>query len=364
MDDEPIEMEKEQYFINLPVEGHILGTLWVLTVGVLLDCREDAATFSMYEHSYGNRLRKSLYNTDKEITYSPYLFEPYFSQYENWRDKALAYAKERLDDKQDALILTLDLRSFFYSVHIPKDNFDAILNMEGNAPLPEWVPRVHEFVYHVLDCYSKIVRSINKDPELALGERIFLPIGFLPSNILSNWVLTPFDEAICQRFNPVYYGRYVDDIIIVDKVEKNSPLRKKAQGKSKDNSKLTAQDVIAHYFCSCLSTKETNICCQNALFVPLNYKEMTPDQRKAYKAAQEKEVKKPNPFSVYRINTEILPESSAENINSDIQIQNDKVKVFYFREGGYPCAAGLLPHADRAKRQRVPFPAGHGTCVG
>ena len=160
------------------------------------------------------------------------------------------------------------MRSFFYSVHIPKASFDTILDMESNDLLPAWVPRVHEFIYRVLECYSKKVRSINKDPELALGERIFLPIGFLPSSILSNRVLTPFDEAICQRFNPVHYGRYVDDIIIVDKVEKN----KKAQGKSKDNSKLTAQDVIAHYFCSCLSAKGTNICCQNALFVPLNYK--------------------------------------------------------------------------------------------
>ena len=91
---------------------------------------------------------------------------------------------------------------------------------------------------------------------------------------------------------------------------------------------------------------------------------MTPDQKKAYKAAQEKEAKKPSPFSVYRINTEILPENSAENISSDIQIQNDKVKVFLLPRGGYPCAAGLLPYADRTKRQRVPLPAGHGTCVG
>ncbi len=59
VDDEPIEMKKAQYFINLPVEGHILGTLWVLTIGALWDTREEAATFSMYEHSYGNRLRKT-----------------------------------------------------------------------------------------------------------------------------------------------------------------------------------------------------------------------------------------------------------------------------------------------------------------
>jgi len=45
-----------------------------------------------------------------------------------------------------------------------------------------------------------------------------LPIGFLPSNILANWYLQKFDKAIINEWNPIYYGRYVDDIIIVDKI--------------------------------------------------------------------------------------------------------------------------------------------------
>ena len=265
------------------------------------------------------------------------MFEPYFSQYESWRDQALVYAKERLDDKQDALILTLDLKSFFYSAHIPKDAFDEILSNIDNTTYPSWVPRVHDFVYRVMEIYSQKLREINKDPELVLGARVFLPIGFLPSNILSNWVLTPFDEAINQRFNPVYYGRYVDDIIIVDKVEKNSPLRKKAKGTTDNGSKLTTQDVIAHYFYSCFASDHTDIGCKNGLFVPLEKQELTEKQSEAYEKAEkmlnEQGLTRPNPALVYRINMDILPGNSASDIKSDIQIQNDKVKVFYFREG-------------------------------
>lgn len=307
-DEDPVRMEKAQYFIDLPVEGHILGTLWVLKIGSLLDNPGETSSSSttMYEHSYGNRLRKSLFKSGElEITYSPYLFEPYFSQYESWRDKALAYAKQRLDDKQDALILTMDLQSFYYSIHISKNNYDSILKSAGDHPV--WVSRLHEFVYHVLEGYSKKVKQLNSDSKLKLGKRVFLPIGFLPSNILSNWVLTPFDEAICHRINPVYYGRYVDDIIIVDKVEKNSELYKKAQGKKENNSKLTTHDVIAHYFCSCLSETGSDCSCKNALFEF----ESQP----------------------YRINTSVLDKNSTDNVHSDIQIQNDKVKVFYFRGG-------------------------------
>lgn len=58
-DNIPINMEAPQYFIDLPVEGHILGTLWVLSVGISLDKNSDESNPNgMYEHSYGNRLKK------------------------------------------------------------------------------------------------------------------------------------------------------------------------------------------------------------------------------------------------------------------------------------------------------------------
>ena len=102
-----IEMEKPQYFIGLSPVGHILGTLWVLEIGRKLDqnAGENGQSDGMYPHSYGNRLKKNLISqkTD-DYTYAPGLFEPYFSQYESWRDRALEQAKKRLEDKQDALI--------------------------------------------------------------------------------------------------------------------------------------------------------------------------------------------------------------------------------------------------------------------
>ena len=62
-DNQPIIMQDPQYFIDLPVEGHILGILWVLTFGIELDHNcDDSHPNGMYEHSYGNRLRKTLVN--------------------------------------------------------------------------------------------------------------------------------------------------------------------------------------------------------------------------------------------------------------------------------------------------------------
>lgn len=287
----PIEMSAPQFFIDLPVEGHILGTLWVLSVGLALDKNaDDNNPGGMYEHSYGNRLKKTLINRDsKDITYSPNLFEPYFTQYESWRDHGLEKAKERLDDKQDALILTLDFKSFYYSVHLEECHFQMFLGRVDNQQ--PWYTRVNDFVFKVICRYSKILKNtIGMQSELGIGSRNVLPIGFLPSNILSNWVLSAFDDAIIDRWNPVYYGRYVDDIIIVDKVEKNDPLYKEARQESA-NGRLSADKVIQ------LKLVE------KAIFT------------------------KAQP-STYQISRDALTCKG-----STIQVQNGKVKLFYFQSG-------------------------------
>lgn len=152
---------------------------------------------------------------------------------------------------------------------------------------------------------------------MQIRDRTILPIGFLPSNILSNWALKPFDDAIIKRLNPVYYGRYVDDIIIVDKVEKNSLLHKWALGTNGEDNKLTTKRVIEYYFRSCAADRAIPTSCTNGREL---FKEVLDDEKT--------KLQKKEKLQVYRINPVTL-----ESKNSDIQIQNDKVKIFYFREG-------------------------------
>lgn len=317
-----IEMEKAQYFIDLPVAGHILGTLWVFTIGSFLDDRGKNEILKMYEHSYGNRLRKNLFSKDGKITKSPYLFEPYFSQYESWRNKALEYAKENLEKKRDILILSLDLKSFFYSVDFSEAYLQKIYNEYAEEDgRNTCIQRLNDFIFRVIEKYSNLVRNINNDEELALAGRNFLPIGFLPSNILSNYILNDFDKLINRQINPVYYGRYVDDIIIVDKVEKNNILKRNNKI-NKDT--LTVKKVIDYYFCSnacsaesCSDFNET-FCNNNMnIFIPIN------------QSSKDLEDKFESKDCSYRINPNIF----SCGTQNDIQIQNDKVKVFYFKEG-------------------------------
>ena len=304
-DSMPITLEKPQYFIELSPEGHILGALWVLEFGVKLDqnAGETTDTYEgMYPHSYGNRLKKNLINKETNTyTYAPGLFEPYFSQYQSWRDHALDYAKERLNDKQDALILTLDFKSFYYSVDIQKPVFDGFLSLfneiaERNTA---WLDRLNHFVYRVIERYSQRLRSVHIDDEetLKLGERNVLPIGFLPSNILSNVVLTAFDKAVIQKWNPIYYGRYVDDIIIVDKVETNSEVYRLARA-TEPKKRLTADGLMKRFLC------DTGV------------------------LKRERKTKNNKAHYLYRISKDTL-----DCGDSDVTIQDQKVKMFYFQSG-------------------------------
>lgn len=289
-----IELDKDvQYFIDMNVEGHILGVLWLMLIGYRIDNM-------IYNHSYGNRLRKRLYNEfSKEPTYSPYLFEPYFRQYESWRDTALDEASRHLKLGQDVVILTLDFKRFYYSVDITdafmEDVFQNAVGEELEEDNSELIA-LNNFVYSVIVQYAKNFTEFD-------GKRI-LPIGFLPSNVLANWALRNFDNAILNGWNPIYFGRYVDDVLIVDKVEHNSDLCERAK-----NNTLTSDDIIEFFLKQCSGWKGLGgIKCGNS---------------KRYALLNENESGKE-----YILNKLYNP--VAED-SSEIVVKDEKVKLFYFR---------------------------------
>lgn len=237
----PAKVDEIQYFINMKVEAYILGVLWVLLFGISIDSE-------MYEHSYGNRLKELFVNEDTEnASMSPYLFKPYFQQYESWRDYGLTQAKSVLTKSNDALILMLDFKSFYYQIHINEENINGLkihCKEKSKSILGEGlINKINMFVYKVIHEYSNKLREIDKEK---VKERDILPIGFPPSNIIANFFMSKFDQAISDGWNPVYYGRYVDDILIIDKIEKNSDIFSKAK-----EGKITKEYIIEQFMERC-----------------------------------------------------------------------------------------------------------------
>jgi len=229
-------VEHEQWFVDMDVRGHIIGILWIMAIGKHLD--DDC-----YTHARGNRFRsKLIWNEDNgTIKDSPALFEPYFAQYSLWRDDGLTCAQKLLAAGEDALILTLDLKSFYYKTGITREKFDEIIiehEPSYGAPFDKKkILLLHNAVYSIIEKYNDVLRG--NDVDIAANA---LPIGFLPSAVLSNWCLANFDKGILDYWNPSYYGRYVDDIIIVEKVEKRSEMYNRAR-----KGALTKEEVINYY---------------------------------------------------------------------------------------------------------------------
>lgn len=311
-------VEELQYFIDMKVEGHILGVLWIMLLGHRIDEK-------IYEHSYGNRIRKNLINDlSNDPTYSPYLFEPYFEQYESWRNTAMSEAKKHMALEQDVIIITMDFRRYYYSIDADKKVFNALYDEafkdsgdEIDNKQEEILKRLNMFIYNVVHKYASLF--VDK-----FEKRCILPIGFLPSNIIANWCLRNFDRAIADGWNPVYYGRYVDDVLIVDKVEHNSSIYQKMK-----RDELKRNDIIEFFLerCSKWNGGSSFGCKREKEFALLCAEEEKKRQKENKK--RDKEKKEDNSISYY-----VNPRYNViENNKSHIVVHNKKVKIFYFKSG-------------------------------
>lgn len=288
-------IDTPQYFFDMDVEGQIIGVLWLLLIGIEYDQ-------NFYDHSYGNRLKKSL--IEDKIDFSPYLFQPYYEQYESWRDTGLKLAQEYLKKNKDIIIITLDFKNFYHSVDFSDQIFSSFYTQYSNKYGDSLcIKRINEFVYNVIKTYSSLFRQFN--------DRNILPIGFYPSNILSNWYLDKFDFEIINRWNPLYYGRYVDDIIIVEKIEKNSKIHKMVQ-----NIESKKVEIVDYFLCNCRHLQDNQIC-DLSLF----------SKRLMDEGPEEQE------NIEYFIDPKLFRDVD-ENIKPEIILQNAKIKIFYFNSKG------------------------------
>jgi hypothetical protein len=204
-------LEKATAFIDIPIEIHILSVLWILRSGVEIDSK-------LFSECVGNRL---LLNKDKnKVAQGSSLFKPYFKQYQKWRDGAVDVAKKLLDNDKNVLFLNLDIKDYFYSVRIDKNVFPV--NRDSNA-LNEYY-NLNDILLKIHIRYTKKISEDFKLPydfsDEILDEegninKLILPIGLLSSYVLANDYLKDFDKIIIEKFKPAYYGRYVDDILLV-----------------------------------------------------------------------------------------------------------------------------------------------------
>lgn len=199
-----VDVETVNYFFDGPVELHLIAVLWLMREGRHLDAK-------FLPECCGSRLSPKLHEENDD---SLQLFTKYHEQYSRWRDTGIRKAKQLLvEERRSVAILGLDLREYFYRVDLDFGEVREAIQATG-ALREEGV---------LLDCVEAIGKAYREHIAPLLSRthhdlpdsEASLPIGLCSSLVLANWYLQEFDAAVLKSVRPAYYGRYVDDILLV-----------------------------------------------------------------------------------------------------------------------------------------------------
>lgn len=203
---EDIMVDRINYFIDAPVEVHLISVLWVTKIGVYINKLIDSDNYA-----YKLELTEDV-NGDESVVNGFRIFKPYYLQYQSWRDNAIKTAERILSEKKDVVILSLDVKDYFHSVNLSFEDLELDLKKVGlDIRSSRKIVKLFDLIAAINKIYTDCLAKLKNE------EFVFpiLPIGLLSSGVLANYYLKDFDEKIKETLSPVYYGRYVDDIMVV-----------------------------------------------------------------------------------------------------------------------------------------------------
>ncbi len=182
---------------DLPVTFHVIMTWWILKIGERLEKW-------VSPQSYGNRIRRKADGEISELSMGT--FTRYLHQYHAWRDNGLKVIRNAVEqEKKNVLAITADFTAFYHTIRpdfLTNPDFYALF--ESRVELDDDDREYTELIVWMINQWASTT-------PLERG----LPVGCSVSAIIANLALLSFDKKIEQEVTPLYYGRYVDDIIIV-----------------------------------------------------------------------------------------------------------------------------------------------------
>lgn len=200
---------KLRLVIRPTVDYQIISALWILKVGHLFDGVINERV------SHGNRIRRSRMEAGDIRSSAAALnrsatgiFAPYFSAYREWRENGLNAMEKSLREGKSILAITMDVEKFYHRVSakfLLRKGFLESIGLELTRPERS----LTKALLKSIDVWYKTTPDFRERPQGAI------PVGLSASKIISNVLLAEFDNDIVLKLNPIYYGRYVDDIFLV-----------------------------------------------------------------------------------------------------------------------------------------------------
>lgn len=180
------------------IDFHVMSTLWMLKVGHLFDAR-------LTDCAYGNRLRRKG-GVDTEVNaLSLGTFKPYLKPFRDWRDNGIEAMRTALDAGKKIVALTADITSYYHELNpgfMQEPYF--LKEVLGLEDFPVEGSKLHRLFIKALEAWA-----------LTTPLKRGLPVGLPASAIVANVALVELDRCIEKEVAPLYYGRYVDDVLLV-----------------------------------------------------------------------------------------------------------------------------------------------------
>lgn len=193
-----VEIQAEFRLMAQPgMDFHVLSALWMLCVGCHYDKHLDGC-------AYGSRLRRTTKGEFNERSLGS--FKPYLKPFRDWRSGGIRAMRSALEAKKSIVALTADVSSFYHELKpdfMLNDGFNKRLGLDEILKKPKQ-KKMHRLFICALQAWAS---------GTPLGKG--LPVGLPASAVVANMALIDLDRLMQQQITPLYYGRYVDDLILV-----------------------------------------------------------------------------------------------------------------------------------------------------
>lgn len=195
------------------VNFHILSSLWLENVGFKLDAK-------ISKNSYGCRLKatnnESPDSSKKSINKDVHgHFKPYINNYQNWQRNGLDVISNSIKANKKVIAITTDLAKYYHRIDaeflLNKDLYD-LLGIEL-SPLDK---KINHLLVEAINFWSdNVYNDTNTPKDFKFNKHSGIPMGLGASKVIANILLWELDTQIETQISPLYYGRYVDDILLV-----------------------------------------------------------------------------------------------------------------------------------------------------
>lgn len=183
------------------IDLHVLSTLWLMTAGAKFEGR-------LGSEAMGNRLRRDRNGRLNRL--APTSFKYYLNDFRQWRDGGLAAIRSALSADKKVVAITADAECYYHRLDaeflLEPDFIERVME----ADLTRQESRIHHLFVRAVRSWMKVVAS-----RLGTESLIGLPVGLPASAVVANLALIELDRTVLEEVKPIYYGRYVDDIILV-----------------------------------------------------------------------------------------------------------------------------------------------------